>query len=332
MRRLLVVLLLVAALAGGLWFWEGANFTAPGPSQGQTVVLIAPGEGTAIIARKLEKAGAISSATLFRAGVRLRGLQSQLKAGEFALPAHASMEEVARIIAEGKSIQHKITVAEGLTSQMIYDIVKNDPVLEGDAGPVPDEGTLLPETYLFTRGVTRAEMLARMKKAQDDLWEKLWPGRAANLPYSTRMQVITLASIVEKETGVPRERAHIAGVFVNRLRQGIKLQSDPTIIYTLTKGYPLGRGIRASELAKVTPYNTYAITGLPPTPICNPGRDAIAAVINPADTKDIFFVANGTGGHAFSSTMSEHEKNVSNWRKIEQGEKTQNLSPAKPRK
>ncbi len=331
MRFLLILLLLIAVVIGGAWFWEKQNFAAPGPAQDETVVLIAPGEGSATIARQLAAAHAIESADLFRLGLRLRDLQGRLKAGEYAIPAHASMQQVADVLISGKSIQHKLTAAEGLTSQMIYDIVRDDPVLVGDAGPVPAEGTLLPETYLFTRGVTRAEILGRMRKAQDDFFAARWPGRQKDLPYRTRNQVMTLASIVEKETGKASERPHIAAVFVNRLRQGIKLQSDPTIIYTLTKGYPLGRGIRASELARVTPYNTYAVAGLPPTPICNPGKAAIAAVLNPGSTTDLFFVANGTGGHSFSSSIREHEKNVSNWRKVEQQEK-QKLPQGAPRR
>ncbi len=225
---------------------------------------------------------------IFRFGVRLRGQSAELKAGEYAIPAHASMADIMAILVSGKSIQHKLTAAEGLTSQMIHDIVKADPVLTGDAGAVPAEGTLLPETYLFTRGVSRAEMIARMEKAQKELLTKLWPVRAADLPFTTEQEAIVLASIVEKETALPDERRHIAAVFENRLRLGMKLQSDPTIIYGLTRGYPLGRGIRESELSGATPYNTYVIAGLPPTPICNPGKDAIAAVLNPADPRKTF--------------------------------------------
>jgi len=227
------------------------------------------------------------------------------------------MADVMGILVSGKSIQHKITAAEGLTSRMVYDIVTRNPALAGDAGPEPVEGTLLPETYLFTRGMTRQKILERMTKAQRVLIEKLWPGRAANLPINSPTQAITLASIVEKETAIGEERRHIAAVFLNRLRLGMKLQSDPTIIYGVTKGYPLGRGIRESELARVTPYNTYANTGLPPTPICNPGKDSIAAVLNPENSKDLYFVANGKGGHTFASSIVEHEKNVARWRQVE---------------
>jgi UPF0755 protein len=200
---------------------------------------------------------------------------------------------------------------------MIYDIVNSDPVLVGDAGSVPQEGSLLPETYLYTRGATRAELIARMREAQIKLVDSLWNNRAPNLPFRTPQEALTLASIVEKETSIPEERRHIASVFVNRLRLGMKLQSDPTIIYGISKGYPLGRGIRESELNGYTPYNTYVIGGLPPTPICNPGKNSIAAVLNPEDSNDLYFVANGTGGHSFTPSIAEHERNVARWRQIE---------------
>jgi UPF0755 protein len=258
----------------------------------------------------------ISNELLFRVGLKLHRAGQTLKAGEFAIPAHASMAQVADILISGKSIQHKLTVAEGLTSEMVWKLVKADPVLVGEPGPVPIEGSLLPDTYLFTRGTTRAELIDRMKKGQVDLLAKLWPQRDQDLPYSTQMQAIILASIVEKETGIARERPQVASVFVNRLRIGMRLQSDPTIIYGITKGYPLGRRIRQSEIDAVTPYNTYAIPGLPQSPIANPGRDAIAAVLKPAKTDYLYFVADGSGGHVFAATMAEQEKNVAAWRKF----------------
>jgi UPF0755 protein len=189
-------------------------------------------------------------------------------------------------------------------------------VLVGDAGAVPDEGTLLPETYLFTRGTTRKEILARMRAAQQTFVDDTWENHAADLPFGTKEEAIVLASIVEKETGLASERPRIAGIFVNRLRAGMKLQSDPTIIYGITRGYPLGRRIKESEIQAITPYNTYVIPGLPSAPICNPGKDAIAAVLNPATTDDIYFVANGSGGHVFSKTIADQNRNVAAWRKI----------------
>ena len=283
--------------------------------------MVAPGDHVAVIAQHLAEAGVVSNADLFRIGLRIRNLQGDLKAGEYAFPAHASMADVAGIVAGGKSIQHKLTAAEGLTSKMIYDIVVADKVLTGDAGAVPDEGTLLPETYLFTRGTTRAELLKRMAKARDKLLDRLWAARAGGLPVKTRQDAVTLASIVEKETAIPEERRHVAAVFVNRLKLGMKLQSDPTIIYDVTGGYPLGRGIRESELKRASPHNTYVIPGLPPTPISNPGRDSIAAVLNPAASNDLYFVANGKGGHVFSASDAEQNKNVAAWRRIEQLQK-----------
>ncbi|HUJ03698.1 MAG TPA: endolytic transglycosylase MltG [Rhizomicrobium sp.] len=315
--RFFLFLLLAAAIAVGAFLWERQNFEAAGPAPRPVVVLVVPGEHLAEISQKLADAGAIRNPIFFRFGVRLRGQSGALKAGEYAIPAQASMADIMAILVSGKSIEHKLTAAEGLTSQMIYDIVKSDPVLTGEAGAVPAEGTLLPETYLFTRGVTRAEMLGRMADAQKQLLARLWPARAPDLPVKTQDEAIVLASIVEKETSIAEERRHIAAVFENRLRLGMRLQSDPTIIYGLTKGYPLGRGIRESELAGATPYNTYVISGLPPTPICNPGKDAIAAVLDPENSKDLYFVADGTGGHVFSATIAGHEKNVSRWRRIE---------------
>jgi UPF0755 protein len=327
MNRIIAILVVVAVIVAGAFEWEAANFVVPGPSQKETVVLIAPHSGVSQIGHQLEAAGAIKHAYLFWIGVHLRREAAALKAGEYAIPAHASLKEIAALLVSGKVVQHKLTAAEGLTSQMIYDLVKQEPALEGAPGKLPQEGTLLPETYLFVHGTTRGELLARMAAAQTRLLDKLWPGRAADLPYQTREQAIVLASIVEKESAIPAERRHIASVFVNRLRIGMPLQSDPTIIYGITRGYPLGRAILESEIKAPTPFNTYAIAGLPPQPICNPGADSIAAVLNPDKTADLYFVADGTGGHVFSATIAEHDKNVANWRKIRGQQK---LSPPAP--
>jgi UPF0755 protein len=262
---------------------------------------------------------------MFEFDLRLKGLADKVKAGEYAIPSQASMAQIAGILVSGKAIQHKLTAAEGLTSDMIWKLVKADPVLVGDAGPAPEEGTLLPETYLFTRGTTRGQLLARMKKAQSDFLAKAWAARDPGLPFTTPREAVTLASVVEKETALPEERRHIASVFVNRLKAGIKLQSDPTIIYGLTKGYPLGRGILESEIEAATPYNTYAIAGLPPGPIANPGKDSLQAVLHPEQTNDLYFVATGAGGHVFSDNMAEHLRNVSAWRAVER--RQQGLPP-----
>jgi UPF0755 protein len=316
MTRFIAMLIALAVIVAGVFEWEAADFRAPGPAAKETVVLIAPHSGVSKIAYTLEEARVVKHALLFEIGVRLRGQGTALKAGEYAIPAKASLKDIADILISGKVVQHKLTAAEGLTSKMIYDIVKNDKALQGDAGAVPAEGTLLPETYLFAHGTTRTDIFTRMKAAQTALLDKLWPKRAADLPFTTREEAIILASIVEKETAIPSERRRIASVFVNRLKVGMPLQSDPTIVYGITKGYPLGRAILESEIRAATPFNTYVIAGLPPQPICNPGADSIAAVLNPDRTRYFYFVADGTGGHAFSATMEEHEKNVAKWRKI----------------
>jgi UPF0755 protein len=286
-----------------------------------TVVVIKPGVGLKGIAQELHDAGVIENPLLFEVGVRLRRMTPSLKAGEYAIPSKASMLDIMDILISGKTIQHKITVAEGLTSDMVMKLVIADPVLVGAAGATPPEGTLLPQTYLFTRDTTRTEIISRMQNAQRELIAKLWANRAADLPFKSPEEAVTLASIVEKETSIPEERRHIAAVFVSRLRLGMKLQSDPTVIYAISRGYPLGRGIRQSELVKATPYNTYVVAGLPPTPICNPGADSLGAVFNPGTSKDLYFVASGNGGHVFSATIEEQLKNVAALRARERAQK-----------
>jgi UPF0755 protein len=320
MKRVLLLLLVLGLIGTGVVEWANAAWTEAGPPAlkgGETVVLIPPHSRVHDIARRLQDAHVLNYALAFEFDLRLHRLADKIKAGEYAVPSKASMADIAAILASGKSIQHKLTAAEGLTSEMIWKLVKADPVLTGDPGPVPEEGALLPETYLFTRGTSRAQLLERMRQATEKFLARQWQGRAAGLPFQTPQQALTLASIVEKETALPEERRHIASVFVNRLKAGIPLQSDPTIIYDLTAGYPLGRGIRESEIKAATPHNTYVIAGLPPGPISNPGKDAIAAVLNPEQTDDLYFVANGTGGHVFSATIAEHERHVMAWRALE---------------
>jgi peptidoglycan lytic transglycosylase G len=330
MFRFLIFLVILGVIVVGVGEWANEAWMQPGPGQKPSVVLIAPHGRAHDIARQIEGAGAVANALLFEAELHLHGAASKVKAGEYALPSFASMAEIAKILVEGKSIQHKLTAAEGLTSDMIQKIVKADPVLVGDAGPVPAEGALLPETYLFTRGTTRADMIGRMQDAEKKFLDAQWKAKSSGLPLATPQDAVILASIVEKETSLPEERRHIAAVFLNRLRAGMKLQSDPTIIYGITKGYPLGRGIRESEIADATPYNTYAITGLPPTPICDPGKDSLLAVLKPALSADLYFVANGKGGHVFAATMAQHEKNVAAWRAAERAK--QGLPPLEPEK
>ena len=220
--------------------------------------------------------------------------------------------------AEDPAVRFRITLAEGATSWQIVEALKRAEFLSGEIGEVPAEGRLAPDSYEVTRGADRAELLAEMQRRQEAILADLWAARADGLPYETPEEALIMASIVEKETGVPEERGQVASVFRNRLDQGMKLQTDPTVIYGLTKGQGvLGRGLRQSELRGRTPYNTYVIDGLPPTPIANPGRESIAAALNPDDTPFLFFVADGTGGHAFAETLDEHNENVAKWRAIE---------------
>ncbi len=321
LRAVFVVVLLAAAVgAFGVWYVLN-EFDSPGPTAAngaaETVVMVPMGTGLNQVAAILEREGVVRNALVFRAGVMVNRKAGALKAGEYAIPSRASPADIMRLLIEGKSIVYKLTLAEGLTSAMIVELVRNHPVLVGEVAMTPAEGSLLPETYIFNRGMTRDALIARMQADHTRVLDELWAGRAPDLPLATKEEAVILASIVEKETGVASERPRVAAVFVNRLRKGMKLQSDPTIIYGLTKGVPLGRGIRKSELEKPTPYNTYVIFGLPPTPIANPGKASLAAVLNPADTEDLFFVADGTGGHVFSATVEEHEKNVQKWRKFE---------------
>lgn len=320
-RFIFVVLLLGAAVASAGAWYALQQFEAPGPQamngDAQTIVSLPMGTGLNQLANILEQRGVIRSALIFRAGVMYNRKAAAMKAGEYAIPSGASPAQIMNILIEGKAIVYKLTLAEGLTSATIVGLVQGEPALTGDVNDIPAEGSLLPETYIFNRGMTRADLIKRMQNDHLEVLDQLWANRAPNLPIATKEEAVILASIVEKETGVAAERPRVAAVFINRLRKGIKLQSDPTIIYGLTKGVPLGRGIRQSELDKPTPYNTYVIVGLPPTPIANPGKASLAAVLNPAQTEDLFFVADGTGGHVFAATLQEHERNVKNWREIE---------------
>ncbi|MAW80830.1 MAG: aminodeoxychorismate lyase [Parvularcula sp.] len=311
-------LALLAAIALGVGGWLGyRQAVKPGPAREDVIVLLPQGSAVSTIAHQLEDEGVIEHPEIFIAAVRIKGVQSDIKAGEYNIPARSSVMEIIDQLREGKSILHYFTAPEGRTTAQILRLLNENEVLEGEITIEPGEGELLPETFAFTRGETRDNLVRRMMKDQDALIDALWDDRALELPFSTPEEAIILASIVEKETGLPEERPRIAAVFVNRLKKGMRLESDPTIIYGLTQGEPLGRGLRLSELRKETPYNTYVIRGLPPTPIANPGEASIEAVLNPAETEDLFFVADGTGGHAFAATLREHNANVAAWRKVE---------------
>tara|TARA_R110002073_G_scaffold103194_3_gene233655 strand:- start:740 stop:1804 length:1065 start_codon:yes stop_codon:yes gene_type:complete len=315
---LLVLALLAAGSVYGGYRWLQAEFVRPGPAMEEAVILLPRGTGLVRISSQLESAGLIEDARLFRAAVTLDGGDRALRAGEYAVPAGSSMAQIYELLRSGRTMQHPVTFAEGLTSAMIVAVLQQADVLTGEITDIPAEGSILPETYLVDRGTPRQVVLDRMLGAQQSLLDELWPQRAENLPFETREEAIILASVVEKETGIGAERAEVAAVFVNRLRRGMRLESDPTIIYGITSGEPLGRGLRRSELDNAAnAWNTYQNDGLPPTPIANPGAESIAAVLNPADSRALFFVADGTGGHAFAATYAEHQRNVARWRQIE---------------
>lgn len=302
----------------GLFYFVRAQFDQPGPLGYATVVVIPKGEGLNAIADRLEREGVIADRRIFAASALYFRAQDKLKAGEYAIAKNASIREVLDTLVEGKAILYSQPVPEGLTSMQIVERLKGNPELTGPITLMPPEGSLLPDTYRFAKGTSREELLARMQTEQQKFIDKLWPSRAAGLPIKTKQEAITLASIVEKETGRADERPRVAAVFVNRLKSNMRLESDPTIIYGLSGGKgTLGRGILRSEIEQMTPYNTYRIKGLPPTPIANPGRAALEAVLRPGKYSDLFFVADGTGGHVFAEKYDDHLKNVAKWRVAE---------------
>jgi UPF0755 protein len=309
----LAIALTLGALAA---FWL---YHAPGPKARQgadTTVILRHGASVAEISSDLEQAGVVGAAPVFAALTEISGVGRKLKAGEYDFPSRASIADILNKLKNGKIVRHFVTLPEGITSDAVAEVLMNDPILTGSA-PTPPEGAVLPETYGVERGEDRSAVLQRMMAARDKLLAELWAARRPDLPYKTPEEAVTLASIVEKETALADERPRIAGLFINRLKKGMRLESDPTIIYGLTRGRPLGHGIRVSEMQTPTPYNTYQIAGLPPGPIANPGKDALAAALQPADTQELYFVADGTGGHVFASTFEEHQKNVQRWRQIE---------------
>ena len=314
---LLVLVLIVGGAAAAI---GKTRFEAPGPLQEDKVVVIPPRSGMMDIADLLKREGVTDEHRLiFVGGVLALKARSELKAGEYLFPKQASVRDVVETIVEGKVVQHQITIPEGLTSEQIVARLLENDLLAGNIKDVPREGSLLPDSYHFHRGVTREQVIQRMRQAQERLVREAWERRNPELPLKSPEQLLILASIIEKETGKPEERTRIAAVFANRLKQKMKLQSDPTIIYGLVPGKgALGRPISKSDIAQPTPYNTYVIDGLPPGPIANPGRAAIEAAANPARTKELFFVADGTGGHAFSETHDQHQKSVVRLRMLEQ--------------
>jgi UPF0755 protein len=320
-NAIFTLVLLLAVVVGGAVLWGKQRFEAPGPlAQDKTVNI--PRGGVRDIADLLQREGVIEQPWVFVGGaLALKARGEDLKFGEYQFTKNASMREVAEIIIEGKVVQHLFTVPEGLTSEQIVARLLENDAMSGNIREMPREGTLLPEGYRFTRGTPREDIVKRMQQSQRKVVQEAFERRSPDIPIRTPEQLVTLASIVEKETGKPEERTRVAAVFVNRLKQKMRLQSDPTIIYGLVGGKgALGRPLMKSEIEQPTPYNTYVIEGLPPGPIANPGRLSIEAAANPARTKELFFVADGTGGHAFSENYDQHLKHVARLRAIERGE------------
>jgi len=315
---MLTFLMIVALGLGAVAAHFKHAIEAPGVFAEEGTVLIPPRSGTTDIAEILKRNGFIDDTLAFRVAAYINKARDDLKAGEYVIPKSASIGDIIDILRSGRSIQYAITVPEGLTSLQIVQRLREVDVLAGDIRQIPPEGSLLPDTYRVTRGTSRESLLQAMQRAQKALVDEAWSKRAANLPLRSPQDMVILASIVEKETGKAEERPHVASVFVNRLVKRIRLQSDPTTIYGIAGGKgSLGRGLTRSELDKATPYNTYVIQGLPPTPIANPGKEAIRAVANPAHTGDLYFVADGSGGHVFAETLDQHQRNVARWRNIE---------------
>jgi UPF0755 protein len=315
----LMIAVLTVLATGAAFYFGKAEFTQPGPLTQPTSVLVARGADLDSIASLLERQNVIGSGFIFSSAARLQNAHAQLKAGEYLFEPGVSMEQVLEDLVTGRSVLHSIGFPEGLTSQQIVDRLNRDPVLTGEIAATPPEGSLMPDTYKFTRGATRQQILDQMTQAQERAVAEIWERRSPDLPLETPEEFVTLASIVERETGKADERPRVAAVFINRLREGMPLQSDPTVVYGLFggAGKPSGRPIYQSDLDKETPYNTYQVRGLPPTPIANPGRAALEAVANPSRTDELYFVADGTGGHAFAESLDEHNRNVARWRRIE---------------
>ncbi|HKN30895.1 MAG TPA: endolytic transglycosylase MltG [Roseiarcus sp.] len=324
-------MLVGALLAIGAVAWLMMESRKPGPLTADKIVNIVREDDGGSIAEQLERAGVIDSATWFSLLTLLDGNRSGLKRGEYEFKAGVSMNDIETLLAAHHVVQHKLTVPEGLTSEQIVQRLRDDDVLVGDIKETPREGSLMPDTYYFERGFTRQSLLTRMAKAQTKIVDEIWKGRAPDLPIKSPGEMVTLASIVEKETGKADERPRVAGVFVNRLQKHMRLESDPTIVYGLVFGKgTLGHSITKAEVNQVTPYNTYIIDGLPPGPISNPGKAALEAVANPLRSRDLYFVADGTGGHVFADSFEQHLKNVAHWRQIEKDAKDRLAPDATP--
>jgi peptidoglycan lytic transglycosylase G len=320
-NAIMTLFILVAVVAAFALVIGKQRFDAPGPLAEDKVVNIPRGSGIRDISDVLLREGVIDQSWVFLGGVLALKAREDLKAGEYQFKAHASLRDVVATIVEGRVVAHQLTIPEGLTSEQIVARLLDDDVVTGNIKEIPREGSLLPDTYNFNRGVTREQMIQRMQQAQQRVLKEVWDRHSPDLPIKTPEQLVVLASLVEKETGKPEERTRVAAVFVNRLKQKMRLQSDPTIIYGLVGGKgTLGRALMRSEIEQPTPYNTYQIDGLPPGPIANPGRASLEAAANPARTRELYFVADGTGGHAFAETYEQHQRNVARLRAMEAGD------------
>lgn len=313
MRRFGCLILVIAAVIVGL---VAGNFiygwNASGPSENERQIVIKSGSSLGMAANALEDAGVIKSADAFLNRAKIFGGSEPIKAGEFVIPAGASNATILNILQGGKTVLRLITIPEGTPSIIVHERLMAEELLTGEV-PVPAEGSILPDSYSFERGEARSAVVGRMQKAMTDTIAELWPKKTAASVVKTPEEAIILAAIVEKETALARERRTVAAVYSNRVTRNMMLQADPTIIYPITKGKPLGRRIRQSEIAAVNDYNTYSMVGLPKGPIANPGRASIEAVLNPADSDYLFFVADGKGGHVFAKTLAEHNANVEKW-------------------
>ncbi|MCD0415821.1 endolytic transglycosylase MltG [Rubrivivax sp. JA1024] len=329
-NAIITFIVVVMIGAGGLYVYGKNKLEAPGPLAQDKTVNIPQRAGLDDIAQILKREGVIEDGWLvFAGGVMALRARTELKPGEYLFQKNASLRDVIGTIVEGKVVQHAITIPEGLTSEQIVERLSDNPILTGSIREIPREGTLLPETYKFPRGTPREQVLHRLQSAQKRVLAEIWERRNPDLPIKTPEQLVTLASLVEKETGKPEERTRVAAVFVNRLQKKMRLQSDPTIIYGLVGGKgTLGRPIKRSEITQPSPYNTYVIDGLPPGPIANPGRASLEAAANPARTRDLYFVADGSGGHAFSDNYELHQKNVAKLRAQEKQTQNDAVEPA----
>jgi UPF0755 protein len=316
--RLVVLLIIVsgAAMAGRLAF--NSYLQAPGPAPESVVVILPKGTGTQETGALLGKSGVVGQPLLWPFIVKLSGRQA-IKAGEYEFPAHASLAQILDMMRRGQVVVHKLTIAEGLTVMQIETVLREASGAAGKLDATPAEGSLLPSTYFYTYGQVRQDLVARMQRGMAEALDDAWAKRDIDVPLASKEEALVLASVVERETGVADERPHVAAVFENRLKLHMRLQSDPTVIYVLSHGEGvMDRPLTHADLATVSPYNTYASDGLPPGPICNPGRASLLAVLHPLPSEDLYFVADGSGGHAFAKTLTDHNQNVTRLRKLEQ--------------